>query len=255
MEYTPEQQATIDRIAAVVNAPGEGRPAGPYENASVWEMRQLYAESWLNVGFTDPQDVAPWIEQGVYDAEVAFNAYRAGFRPTDPWVKRSHSSLALPQAEPLTAPGRTAALRNRTRARRAWRAEEAARARTAKKVQHKAQQLADFTRSLPFDAGFGATALEVMDGTGVTVNESDVVRGYDEFATTLHHLHARLDSLPVLVGDERTTTRNELRYWGEIADALSRQLDVCTPELHATIAAQLGPDRQWLTVTEKHYLD
>ncbi|MGA1813691.1 hypothetical protein VH571_15020 [Frondihabitans sp. 4ASC-45] len=255
MDYTPEQQSTIDLIAAVVNLPGEGRPFGPYAGASEWEMRQLYAESWFNVGFTDPRNVSPWIENNVHDATVAFHAYRAGFRPTDPWVKRSHSSLAVRATEPLVAPGPIVALRNRARARRTWRADQADLARMAKRVQAQAQQIADFTRSLPFDAGFGATVSDVVEGAGVTVQESDVVRGYDGFATTLHQLHHRLNSLPVLVGDDRTTTRNELRCWGEIAEALTRQLGVCAPELQATIAAQLDLERQWLTTTEKHYLD
>lgn len=234
-----------DRIEVALRDSGETK----------WHHGRLYAESWFNVGFTDPRDVSPWIENNVHDATVAFHAYRAGFRPTDPWVKRSHSSLALRATEPLVAPGPIAALRNRARARRAWRADQAGLARTAKKVQDRSQELADFTRSLPFDSGFNAAALEVMDGTGVTVQESDVVRGYDEFATTLHQLHDRLDSLPALAGDERTTMQNELRYWGGFADALTRQLGVCTPELRATIAAQLDLDRQWLTTTEKHYMD
>lgn len=253
MRNATERQEIIDRIASVVNEPGEERPAGPYATASEWEMRQLYAESWVNVGFTDPQNVAAWIEEGVFNAGVAYEAVRAGYRPSDPWVERSHASFTMPQNEPLQAPSTFAAFRNRARARRAWKIEYAERQRVERDAQRKMAQLAAVTRSLGYDDGFGAVTLDLLSATSVAVLEEDVVRAFNELSTTLQRLHSRLDELPGLIGDERTTTRNELRYWNEIAGTIAGQLGACSAEVRASIEGELAPEREWLAGMHRHY--
>jgi hypothetical protein len=258
MERTLEWQARIDEIASVVNAPGAGRPLGAYESATDWEMRQLYAESWVNVGFADRADVSPWIEEGVLDAGVAFRAYRAGFRPTDPWVQRSDASPAMPAREPLVAPIWLVAQLNRLRAWRAWLAEEAKRAWAHRRAQRHARQLVDTFRAMDFDAGFGAVALDALDKADIPVTEEDVVRAYSEFSSTLYALRD-LDGgvgFPFHLSQaERTAMQEELRYWTGIADALTRRCDVCTPAIRAAIKAHIVSDRDWLTMAEVRYRD
>jgi hypothetical protein len=117
-----------------------------------------------------------------------------------------------------------------------------------------AARMVDVARAQDFDAGLGAGMLELMTGVGLRSTEADVVRSYDQFSSTMHQLRARLTDLPELYPQsEQTTTYNELRYWREIADSITSQLDVCTPEVRSTIAAQLVDDRAWLIATREHY--
>ena len=117
-----------------------------------------------------------------------------------------------------------------------------------------AARMVDVARDQDLDAGFGAGMLELMNGIGLRSTEADVVRSYDQFASTVQQLRTRLSHLPELYPrDEQTTTYNELRYWREIADSIIDQLDVCTPEVRSTIATQLVEDRAWLVATREHY--
>lgn len=227
MEYTPQQQETIDRIAAVVNTPGEGRPVGPYANASDWEMRQLYAESWLNVGFTDPQDVARWIEHGIYDAGIAYDAYRAGFTPDDPWVQRSHSSFTPKPAEPLQAPSEDAARENRLAAEAAWL--EGASRREAR-------------RSEPESAGHTEP-----------ISEGEVVGAFERLGRNTYVLRGAYEGLPELGTYDLPHADAELSGWLNKADEISSQLDACTPTVRRTIELELKVDRDWVEKAAKHY--
>lgn len=117
-----------------------------------------------------------------------------------------------------------------------------------------AARMVDVARDQDFDAGFGAGMLDLMNGVGLRSTEADVVRSFDQFSATMQQLRARLTELPELYPqDEQTTTYNELRYWREIADSITSQLDVCTPKVRSTIAAQLVDDRAWLVATREHY--
>ncbi|WP_182046643.1 hypothetical protein [Curtobacterium sp. ME26] len=117
-----------------------------------------------------------------------------------------------------------------------------------------AARIVDVARQQDHDEGFGAGMLDLMSGVGLRSTEADVVRTFDQFSATMRQLRARLTDLPELYPqDEQTTTYNELRYWGEIADSITSQLDACTPGVRSTIAAQLVDDRAWLIATREHY--
>lgn len=117
-----------------------------------------------------------------------------------------------------------------------------------------AARIVDVARQQDLDAGFGAGMLDLMNGVGLRSTEADVVRAFDQFSATMRQLRARLTDLPELYPqDEQTTTYNELRYWREIADSITSQLDACTPGVRSTIAAQLVDDRAWLIATREHY--
>lgn len=236
-----ERQAQVDVIAEVISAPASGSPSDR-ESASDGELRRLYAQSWLNAGFTDPREVAAWIAEGVHHAGVAAEAYRAGFRPEDPWVERSDACLVPLRQEPLTAPGWFAVRANRARARRDWRAREAGRRRAEKLFDEHMRQLAWLTRSLDFDAGFGAIALELIGRSDVPVIEADVLRGYDEYADAVVLLRERLASDL----SDGSAIRGELSRWYGIGQVVGRHLHVCDGPIRRTIEAQLAADQAWL---------
>lgn len=236
-----EQQVQVDVIAEVISAPAEGRPSGR-EKASDWELRRLYARSWLNAGFTDPREVAAWIAEGVHHAGIAAEAYRAGFRPADPWVERSDACLVPLRQEPLTTPGWFAARANRARARREWRAREVDRQRAEKLFNEQMHELAWLTRSLDFDAGFGAVALELIGRSDVPVIEADVLRGYDEYADALVLLRERVESAL----SDGSAIQGELTRWYGIGQVIGRHLPVCDRPIRRTIQAQLAVDQRWL---------
>jgi hypothetical protein len=123
------------------------------------------------------------------------------------------------------------------------------------KDRRRDKKLTEVFRGLDFDQGFGALGLDFMNGTGVEVRDTDVLRAYDEFAMTVRQLRDRLEHLPELHPEsEKTTTSNECRYWWEIANSIMAQLDVCEPHTRLTISAQLVEDRAWLLATRKHYM-
>lgn len=117
-----------------------------------------------------------------------------------------------------------------------------------------AARIVDVARQQDLEAGFGAGMLDLMSGVGLRSTEADVVRAFDQFSATMRQLRARLTELPELYPrDEQTITYNELRYWREIADSITSQLDACTPGVRSTIEAQLVDDRAWLIATREHY--
>lgn len=238
-----EQQVQVDVIAEVISAPAEGRPSGG-EKASDWQLRRLYAQSWLNAGFTDPREVAAWIAEGVHHAGVAADAHRAGFRPGDPWVERSDACLVPLGQEPLTAPGRLTVRANRARARREWRTREAERRRAEKLFNEQMRQLAWLTRSLDFDSGFGAISLELIGRSDIPVIEADVLRGYDEYADAVVLLRERLASAESFADD--SGIRLEVSRWFGVGQVIGRHLPACDEPIRRTIEAQLAADQAWL---------
>lgn len=230
-----EQQVQVDVIAEVLSAPTPGSPSDR-------ELRMLYAQSWVNAGFTDPREVAAWIAEGVHHAGVAAEAHRAGFRPGDPWVERSDACLVPLGQEPLTAPNWFAVRANRARARREWRARELGRRRAEKLFDDQMRQLAWLTRSLDFDAGFGAIALELIGRSDVPVIEADVLRGYDEYADAVVLLRERLAA----DGSDVSAMQGELSRWYGVGQVIGRHLHVCDGPIRRTIEAQLAADQRWL---------
>ncbi|GAA2054434.1 hypothetical protein GCM10009820_13610 [Leifsonia soli] len=239
------RQAHVGVIAEVVDAPREGRPR-EWEGASEWEVRMSYAETWVNVGFTDPREVAAWIAEGVHHAGIAADAYRAGFRPDDPWVERSPAGIVPLRQEPLTPPNWLAVRANRARARREWRAQEAKRRRAEKLFNAQMSQLAWLTRSLDFDSGFGAVSLELIGSSDVPVIEADVIRGYDEYADALMLLRERLARVPELSEGDLARVRSGLSRWQGVGEVIARHVHVCSRPIRHTIEAQLAADQEWL---------
>lgn len=228
-------------IAEVISAPASGSPSGR-EGAADGELRRLYAQSWVNAGFTDPREVAAWIAEGVHHAGIAAEAHRAGFRPEDPWVERSDACLVPLGQEPLTAPNWFAVRANRARARREWRARELRRRRAEKLFDEQMRQLAWLTRSLDFDSGFGAIALELIGRSDVPVIEADVLRGYDEYADALVLLRERVTA----DASDGTAIQGELSRWYGVGQVIGRHLHVCDGPIRRTIEAQLAADQRWL---------
>ncbi|MDN4597195.1 hypothetical protein [Leifsonia virtsii] len=243
-----EQQVQVDVIAEVIGEPAEGHPSDS-AGAADRELRRLYAQSWVNAGFTDPREVAAWIAEGVHHAGIAAEAYRAGFRPGDPWVERSDACLVPPRQEPLTAPGWFAVRANRARARRAWRARELKRRRADALFDEQMRQLAWLTRSLDFDAGFGAISLELIGRSDVPVIEADVLRGYDEYADALVLLRERLAADP----SDAPAIQGELSRWYGIGQVIGLHLHVCDGPIRRTIEAQLAADQRWLDGMRQHH--
>lgn len=240
-----EQQAHIDVIAEIISTPVEGRPSG-WEGMSDREMRRLYAESWVNAGFTDPYKVAAWIAEGVQHAGIAAEAYRAGFRPGDPWVKRSNADLVPLRQAPLTAPSWFAVCTNRSRARREWRAGERERRRAEKLFNEQMGELAWLTRSMDFGSGWGAVSLELIGRSNVPVIEADVLRGYDEYADALVRLRERLYSPKDLPERDRASIHSEVSRWYGIGTVIGHHLQACEGSIRDTITAQLAADQAWL---------
>ncbi|MEN0084209.1 MAG: hypothetical protein AAGC66_05540 [Leifsonia sp.] len=234
-----EQQVQVDVIAEIIGRPAEGHPSDS-AGAADGELRRLYAQSWVNAGFTDPREVAAWIAEGVHHAGIAAEAYRAGFRPEDPWVERSDACLVPLRQEPLTAPSWFAVRANRARARREWRAREVERRRADALFNEQMRQLAWLTRSLDFDAGFGAISLELIGRSDVPVIEADVLRGYDEYADALVRLRERLDE------QDGAALGHELSRWYGVGQVIGRHLHACDGPIRRTIEAQLAADQEWL---------
>ncbi|WP_431245645.1 hypothetical protein [Leifsonia xyli] len=239
-----ERQVHVDLIAEVIDAPAQGRPSG-WESAPESDLRRLWAQSWVNAGFTDPDEVAAWIAEGVHHAGIAAEAYSAGFRPGDPWVKRSDATLVPLRREPLTAPGWFVVRANRARARREWRAREAAKLRAEKLFDEQMRELAWLARSLDFDEGFGALSLELIGRSDVPVIEADVLRGYDEYADALVLLRERQASAAAS-GDDEAGIQSDAQRWYGVSEVIGRHLHVCDGPIRRTIEAQLAVDRAWL---------
>lgn len=248
-----EHQVPVEVIAEVIDAPAGGRPSG-WEGAPDWETRRLYAQSWVNAGFTDPGEVAAWIAEGVHHAGVAAEAHRAGFRPRDPWVERSAAGLVPVRQEPLTAPSWLAGRINRVRARRDWRAGEVERRRADALFNEQMRQLAWLTRSLDFDSGYGAVSLELIGRSDVPVIEADVLRGYDEYADAVVLLRERLTSPADPAEGDGAAIRDEVSRWHGVGQVIARHLDVCDRPIRRTIEAQLAADQRWLEGMRDHHL-
>jgi hypothetical protein len=236
-----DEQGGIDAIAWILPIPLRPFPLG-FEEETEWEVRRLHASAWVNVKLTDPDVVRPWVEAGVHNAGVARKAIRLGYRPEDPWVEKSPPSLVIFDGRPVKVPGHFAAWRNRRKARRAWAASEAKRVAVEVTAREKADQVVAVMRETTFDEGFGLAALDLLHGTGGTIQSGDVIRGFDELVTQVHGMRSQVDRDGYL-SDENAEM---VSYSLLMAHVLENTLHVCTAEEQTTITPQLADAKSWL---------
>lgn len=244
MNQHPESSpSAIQAIAAVLPPPTPPFPFG-YDDAD--EVRELRASAWVDIGVTDPAEVARWTNAGVHSAVVAREAIRAGYKPDDPWVSKSPPVGPPKEDGPLTSPSRLTAWRNRRDARKAWELEQAEQAATSAKIRADFLAAADLIDSEGVGSGLGVVGLELRERSGTEVQAAQVLAAYDQVMLTFRALQQSYRR-SLLDSDEFTEISAHTRT---SIDLVLRHLTPLTPDEQTTITGELLDAGAWLNAPE-----
>lgn len=244
MNQLPESSPSAVRAIAAVLPPAT--PPFPLGYDDATEVRELRASAWIDIGLTDPAEVARWTNAGVHSAAVARDAIRAGYEPEDPWVRKSAPESPRREAGPLTSPSRLTAWRNRRAARKAWELEQAEEMARRAKIRADFTAAANLIDSEGIGSGMGVAGLELREMSGSEVLPAQVIAAFDQVMLTYRALQQsyRRD---LLSDDEFTEISAHTR--GSI-DLVLRHLSPLAPDEQTTMRGELMDAGAWLSSPE-----
>lgn len=242
-QHPGSSSSAIQAIAAVLPLPTFPFPFG-YDDAD--EVRELRASAWVDIGVTDPAEVARWTNAGVHSAVVAREAIRAGYKPDDPWVSKSPPVGPPKEDGALASPSRLTAWRNRRAARKAWELEQAEQEAISAKIRADFLAAANLIDSEGAGSGLGVVGLELRERSGTEVQAAQVLAAYDQVMLTFRALQQSYRR-SLLDDDEFTEISAHTRT---SIDLVLRHLTPLTPDEQTTITGELLDVGAWLNAPE-----